>query len=307
MMPLSTSAERRQIEINSQMTQLVSQYLQESPKAITREMLRSLMDTCSLNENQAYYYLLCSLMGLDLELPKHRHLAETYIEPALKALSAMEYCNDRYYQEVQLPEFSDGHWTLKWESFQPYELIIYDDYFVKEGVECPCLGYFTEEYRYPCLYENGVEWMTITPSEINTMKPGIRAAAGRVLVCGLGLGYYAFHIAQKSEVESITIVERDPAVIALFTSRILPQFPQRKKLTWVCQDAYDYVDQMDANQFDFVFVDLWHNAADGTDLMLKMMEREPRFPDTRFCYWLQTSLESVLRWRRLQEQPECKV
>ena len=54
------------------------------------------------------------------------------------------------------PIKTKADWTVRWESFKPFEILIYDDYRVDEtGAECPQLGYFDTEYRYPRIYENG--------------------------------------------------------------------------------------------------------------------------------------------------------
>lgn len=77
--------------------------------------------------------------------------------------------------------------------------------------------------------EDGQEWMAIKPNEIETMRQPIARAAGQVVAFGLGMGYYAFMVSEKPEVKTLTIVERDENVIALFREHILPQFPKRRR------------------------------------------------------------------------------
>lgn len=71
--------------------------------------------------------------------------------------------------------------------------------------------------------------MSVTPNEIETMRAPIARAHGRVLTFGLGIGYFAFMAASKADVESVTVVEREAAVIRLFTRLLLPQFPCAQK------------------------------------------------------------------------------
>lgn len=52
--------------------------------------------------------------------------------------------------------------------------------------------------------------MTVTPNEINTIRPSVEQSRGKVLAYGLGLGYYAFHAAQRADVTSVTVVEKSP-------------------------------------------------------------------------------------------------
>lgn len=170
------------------------------------------------------------------------------------------------------------------------------------GAECPQLGYFNTEYRYPCVYENGVEWMSVIPSEINTMRPLLKQAQGKMLVCGLGLGYFAYHLSRKDNVEQIIVVEKEAAVIQWFTQWILPQWEQPEKLKIIHADAFAAVDRLKPGEVDTIFVDLWHNAADGAPLVQAMRTREPRLPGTRFLYWLETSVNSVLRWNQVMKE-----
>ena len=72
--------------------------------------------------------------------------------------------------------------------------------------------------------------MTITPNEIETMKEPVDEAFGHVLTFGLGLGYYAYMVSEKENVESITIVETNEDVIDLFNKYILPQFKNAHKI-----------------------------------------------------------------------------
>lgn len=79
--------------------------------------------------------------------------------------------------------------------------------------------------------------MTTIPNEINTMKDPIDKARGDVLTYGLGLGYYVYMVANKDEVRSITAVENDDEIIALFRQHILPQFSHPEKVIIVRDDA----------------------------------------------------------------------
>ena len=86
-----------------------------------------------------------------------------------------------------------------------YNLTILNEgmYFVFNDLKCindklyPSIGYFKDEYKYPCVLENDREWMLITPNEIETMKKPISEATGNVLTYGLGLGYYAYMVSMK--------------------------------------------------------------------------------------------------------------
>ena len=88
--------------------------------------------------------------------------------------------------------------------------------------------YTIGRFYFPAVLENGNEWMTVTPNEVETMKEAISQARGRVAAYGLGLGYFAFMASEKSDVTGVTVIERDEQAIRLFEEEILPQFPHRR-------------------------------------------------------------------------------
>lgn len=50
-------------------------------------------------------------------------------------------------------------------------------------------------------------WMSTTPKEVITQRPGIRRAHGTVLIGGLGLGWFVRKVHDRPEVERIIVVE----------------------------------------------------------------------------------------------------
>ena len=184
-----------------------------------------------------------------------------------------------------------GAFELGYASYRPYELFVADDLRAyPDGAVLPVLGYFTRPFAYPVLTENGREWMTATPNEINTIRPAAEAAHGRVLTLGLGLGYFAFHALLNPRVERVTAVERSADAIRLFRERILPAFPRPERLTILQADAFAAAPALyRSGQYDFVFADLWHDAADGLPMYERLKKMEVPGPEYR--YWIEKTLE----------------
>ena len=184
-----------------------------------------------------------------------------------------------------------GAFELGYASYRPYELFVADDLRAyPDGAVLPVLGYFTRPFAYPVLTENGREWMTATPNEINTIRPMAEAAHGRVLTLGLGLGYFAFHALLNPRVERVTAVERSADAIRLFRERILPAFPRPECLTILQADAFAAAPALyQSGQYDFVFADLWHDAADGLPMYERLKQMEVPGPEYR--YWIEKTLE----------------
>ena len=184
-----------------------------------------------------------------------------------------------------------GAFELGYASYRPYELFVADDLRAyPDGAVLPVLGYFAQPFAYPVLTENGREWMTATPNEINTIRPMAEAAHGHVLTLGLGLGYFAFHALLNPRVERLTAVERSADAIRLFRERILPTFPRPERLTILQADAFAAAPALyRSGQYDFVFADLWHDAADGLPMYERLKQME--VPGSEYRYWIEKTLE----------------
>ena len=293
-------------ENNLRALELFSAYLNLCPRFVKTEDVKSLTEECGIDTETAMRLLVAAACGLDKDAnPRDRVLEEGYFRYAIHQLDAAECRADPYYQTIRLPEISRGTWRMGYRIIEPYEAFTSDDLRVLgDGREIPQVGFFTEAFRAPVVEENGREWMTVTPSEINTMTADIRAAHGKVAVFGLGLGYYAFMVSQKPEVERIVVVEREESVISLFKEFILPQFPNRHKITVVQTDAYEYAAGMSKENFDCAYVDIWHDVLDGVNMYLRMKRLEQHSPDTEFRYWIEPSMLAWLRGMALMEIAE---
>ncbi|MBR5029017.1 MAG: hypothetical protein IKX51_07345, partial [Bacteroidales bacterium] len=150
-------------------------------------------------------------------------------------------------------------------------------------------------FTYPAVLEDGRIWMTVTPNEIETMEEPVANAAGKVLAYGLGLGYFPYMVSLKNNVHNVTVVEKDPAIIDIFKKHLLPQFPEKDKITLVNDDAFHYAaTAMPTENFDSVFTDLWHDVSDGMPLYLKMKTFEKLSPNAKFDYWIEKSIKFYL-------------
>ena len=288
----------RIMEQNALITLAYSRYINFTPRFITADMVADLARECDTDPDAAYRLLLSAAMGLDtVDDPEHRRLERLYVTPGVKRLDPAVYRRDAYFQTVQLPTRAKGRWETLTATYAAYEPFVWNDPLVLPDLrEIPQIGYFSEEFVFPAVLENGIEWMTVTPNEIETMRGPIEESHGSVLTLGLGLGYYAFHASEKATVSHVTVIERDPDVISLFKEHILPQFPHKEKITVIQADAFAFLEkELPKTQFDYLFADLWHDASDGLDMYLQIKRYEKAYPNTKFAYWIEPSLLSVLR------------
>jgi len=283
--------------INEWLLGRLSVYLNDHARHIDPESVRELMQECSLTAAESFSMLLASAFGLRMdEDTEHMHIYSGYFPAMVRCLDASVYRADPYYAGVRIPEKALGRWELRRQSYAPCEGFVCGDMQkMPDGRLIAPIGFFMEEFAYPCVLENGREWMLITPNEIETMKPAVAEAKGNVLAYGLGLGYFAFMAARKPSVRSVTVVERDENVIRLFRDHILPQFADREKIRIVEADAFRYAENTAPSEhYDLIFTDLWHDAGDGLPLYQRMKSLEPLSPQARHMYWIEPTLRCYI-------------
>lgn len=280
-------------ERNQKLLGMLSRYLNLAPDFITVDMVEQFMQDSHMSREESVSYLLAAALGMDLaDCKEDLQIFHTYFPHMLHLLQRESFLSNPYYRKIRIPEKQLGNWRLGHMEYKPYEMFVCDD-MKKNGAQLiPQIGYFTTPFSYPVVWEKDREWMMITPNEIQTMQPGIAAAHGKVATFGLGLGYYAFMVSEKSQVDSVTIVEKEPQIIELFSQVILPQFPQREKIRIVCQDAFVYAEQnLKMEAYDYVYVDLWHDVSDGMELYKHMKKLAKDVKDTAFGYWIEPTLQ----------------
>lgn len=276
---------------NSEMLARYADILTNRPAFAAKADLMEMASALAMPPEEAAAYLMCEALGLDAAAPRGRLLMEKYIRPSLTIKTPSAYLDDPFARllrgaketrpappgRVALADACLPAMTL----FPAGDLRVFPDGRVVQPV-----AFFTEDFVYPSLRDGGREWMSLHPNEIETILPGARAARGRVLCLGLGMGYYLYHAAVNPHVESVTAVERDPEIISLFTRTLLPLFP-KDKIRLVRGDAFAFLPA--PGEYDTVFADLWHDVSDGLPLWRRLKALE--VSGIRYRYWLGETLE----------------
>ena len=294
-------------ELNFSLTRLYADYLNHYPECLCNIDIDALAAECGISREAAILAALEELFGIDYERSaEDRRMIRDYLTPSVRLMDAEKYRQNPYYRNITIPDVTEAGWELRNESYKPYRGVIAGDVMMYEDFrEVAPLGFFTEEFVFPAVLEGGNEWMTLTPVDLDTCEEAIAAAHGRVVTFGLGLGYYAYMVSKKEEVESITVVERSAEVIRLFKNHILPQFPHGEKVKIVEADAFVYAERvMPAEEFDYAFVDTWRDASDGAPMYERMKRLEHLSPKTKFSYWIENFLISrhrALKFAKIRE------
>lgn len=291
---------------NEEVTLAYSRYLNYNPRIISPDMVEEIVQECRVDTHEAYLSLFSAVLGWEPdENAEHRALEHHYLKKGLHKLDPLPYQSDPYCQTIRFPNTQNGAWEFRESSYAPFEPFVCNHpVCTEEFREIPQIGYFTDEFRFPAVLENGIEWMTVTPNEIETMKEPIANARGNVLTLGLGLGYFAFSASQKENVEAVTVIERDARVIELFHTYLLPQFPHREKIRVIESDAFAYFESLSPTDFDSIFADLWHDQGDGLEMYLRLRRIEKQRALRNVDYWIEPTLLSTLR-HMVYDQFKC--
>ena len=288
---------------NFRITYLYKLYLEQCPELITSEMINMLTADGDISTEEAISALLSEAFNLDFDDAEDRRIIMDYLTPSIRLLDKRKYEENPYYKNINLSDLSEGRWEIRNEEYKPYRAVICDDMIINDDFsEIPPLGFFPDGFSFPAILEDGNEWMTLTPVDIDTCEEAIAAASGKVLTYGLGLGYFAYMASEKASVDSVTVVELSEEVIELFKKHILPKMPNRDKIKIVNSDAVKYAEEVMADEeFDMVFVDTWRDASDGTPMYKTIKEYEKYNPDTKFYYWVENFLRSHYRAELYEE------
>ena len=240
-----------------------------------------------LNEKEAMIQIFTKAFDIDYDLDENKEVMDAYILNNFKKLDPKEYLDNEYAKTIKATG-KYKKYALKYITYEPYQLFAYDDISLEGDKENSRIGYFDNKFSYLALTEGNNIWMSLNPNEIETMKPYINKAKGNVLVLGLGMGYVPFMMSLRSDVKSITIVEKDPEIIGLFNSLILPSFKNKEKIRIIEDNAINYVRKQ--NKYDYIFADLWHSPEDGLSLFVQLKRI-----DKNIDCWLEESMYALLR------------
>lgn len=282
---------------NAEIIARISAFMNFNSDFITSEIIDELVNECGVDRAYAFSVVLASACYMKIdEDEEDREMFEYYFPEMIHYLKKEDYDSDPYYKNIKVTPVKEGNWDFHTAVIKPYELIPLDDLKeMEDGRIIPQVAFFDCEFPYPVILENGVEWMLVTPNEVETMKEAIEIAHGKVATYGLGLGYFPYMTSIMDSVDSVTVVEHDENVIDIFNRFILPQFPNKDKVRVIHADAFEYAENVaPSEKFDYIYADTWHDPSDGVDMYLKFKALEHLCPDTRFEYWIEKTMKHYL-------------
>ena len=279
-------------ESNMAIADLLNEFCLLRDDPLFDEINKQIKSDISLDKAMLNTYL--TYFGVDQTYKENKELISKYLLNSFVEQNIDNFLNNPYNIAVKPKQFSNSKYKLVYDSYPALSLFPLDDISVDEQdnyKEITKLGFFKKEYKYLTLYKNNEIWMCITPNEINTMSKAIDKAQGNVITYGLGLGYFAFMVANKKTVKSVTIIDNDEELINLFLTYLLPLFPNKDKIKIINDDAINHFKNNKVN-FDYTFVDLWHNAEDGLPLYIDFLNNSNNL---NIDFWIENSLIALYR------------
>lgn len=128
-------------------------------------------------------------------------------------------------------------------------------------------------------------WMGLTPMEQFTQRSGISLARGRVVVGGLGLGWFLSEVCKKKTVKEVIVVDLEARLLDWLRPVLEAKYPHvaAKVKQWVAADVYDFIDADAANHETTKYLlDIWPTFAVGDE---KFDAWSRRLPKTGFWGW----------------------
>ncbi|MCA9635355.1 MAG: class I SAM-dependent methyltransferase [Myxococcales bacterium] len=111
-------------------------------------------------------------------------------------------------------------------------------------------------------------WMSMTPSEYLTLRPGTRMAKGRVVIAGLGLGHQLLAVAGRLQVKHVTLVERSAELVEWLMPVLRPRL--RKQVEVIVGDAFEVMPRLRA---DVALVDIFPSFGEAGPAMAELRAR----------------------------------
>jgi len=121
---------------------------------------------------------------------------------------------------------------------------------------------------------NTYTWMSLTPAEVFTLRPGLEFATGDVMIGGLGLGWFLGRVCARTAVRRVRVVELREELIHWLRPAIEAAFPAvlTKQVEWVAGNAWEHVDCFGSETRNLL--DIWPNYYDApSDPTLREIRR----------------------------------
>ena len=99
-------------------------------------------------------------------------------------------------------------------------------------------------------------------------------------------------ISLKENVDSVTVVEANDKTIEVFNKYIFPKFKFKNKINIIKADAYEYIKNMP--KYDYIFVDIYHDAKDGLECYNRMIKND-NIKNANVDFWIYNTIKHYIK------------
>ena len=137
-------------------------------------------------------------------------------------------------------------------------------------IEIPIL--FEREGGDPSRPWRRFPWMSLTPAELLTLRPGTKQARGKVVIAGLGLAHQLIEVGKRNAVDEIVVIERSHELCELIMPRAMAVLAQlgRTQVRVIVGDAFKVLPKLDA---DVALVDVFPAYGDNRRVMAELRKQ----------------------------------
>lgn len=85
-------------------------------------------------------------------------------------------------------------------------------------------------------------FMSMTPSEVFSLRAGTRLAKGHTVIAGLGMGYQLMNVMKRKQVREVTVIEQSQELVDFLWKPICKHLPRVPRL--IVGDAYKEIPKL---------------------------------------------------------------
>lgn len=115
-------------------------------------------------------------------------------------------------------------------------------------------------------------WMSLTPAELLTLRPGTKLGRGRVIVAGLGLAHQLIEVGKRNAVTELIVIERSRELVEMIMPRAMAVLAEhgRTEVRVLGGDAFRLLPTLEA---DVALIDVFPAYGDNRVAMAELRRR----------------------------------
>lgn len=195
---------------------------------------------------------------------------------------------------LNIPTGKIGKWEVKHKTIEVGEkLTVVSQRDALFSGKRPRSTIVSTSFRMHQLYEGKSLWMTDSPQEQESQQEVVKKCKGNVLIGGLGLGYIAKMLVNKPDVEFVTVIEKEQAVIDLVWKHL-----KIENGIVIKANLFDYL-ASPRIKYDWAYYDIW--APTGEDILythirpLKKLSKG-KIPFNHILCWEEDTMIGQMMW-----------